>query len=319
MKSPVLVLTFNRPDFLIELLDIVVEANPPKIYVAVDGPRESNAGDAQAHSAIKEIVRELSKKFPVISLIREKNLGCRDAVASAITWFFCHEPEGVILEDDCHPTSSFFNYCDDLLDRFRDDSQVVSIGGYRPLRKPKEGGMVSFSRYPQIWGWATWRRVWNNYDSGIEDWLQLRQTGWLRREVGLSRFAAIYWAKRFDSTFRGLIDTWDYQFTFLAMQHHGLSVVPPVNLVVNIGFDSRSTHTGPKVSKRVNQVVSEMQTLLVPVDKSSDRRLDRSIEKRSHRVFTSVILGPLRDFVAKWGISAIGRTVKSIAKGKIAS
>ena len=299
VKTPILILAFNRPDFLSDLLDIVVHASPERLYIAVDGPRKDNPRDAQAVREIWKIIEKIPDTIEVSTLLRQDNLGCRDAVANGITWFFEREPEGIILEDDCRPDSTFFSYCEGLLERFRNDSQVISVSGYRPNHKAQQNDEVEFSRYPQIWGWATWRRVWGSYDSSIREWPALRDSQWLRREVGLNPLAASFWKIRFDQVHSKVVNTWDYQFTFLAMRAKGLSLVPPVNLVRNVGFDARSTHTGPRVSRRINGTVGRLRDVQIPQLISRNRALDRWIEIRSYRIVQSVALSAVRYLFAR--------------------
>src|SRR5205823_11871353 len=99
------------------------------------------------------------------TLFRDRNLGCREAVSGAITWFFEHEPEGIILEDDCLPAAGFFPFCAELLERFRADTRIMAIcGSCYADSGPLYRASYYFSYYADPWGWATWRRAWLHYD-----------------------------------------------------------------------------------------------------------------------------------------------------------
>src|SRR5262245_56278428 len=129
-EVPVLFLVFNRPDTTARVMEAIRAARPERLYVAADGPRENNAGEAEERCAeVRQLATRVNWPCEVRTLFREHNLGCRKAVSSAITWFFEQEPEGIILEDDCLPSQSFFPFCAELLARFRDDERIMFITG----------------------------------------------------------------------------------------------------------------------------------------------------------------------------------------------
>jgi hypothetical protein len=238
----VLLLVFNRPDTTARVVQTLATACPHRLYIAADGPRPNRDGEVELCEQTRRIATDISWPCEVSTLFRSENLGCRRAVADAITWFFDHEEAGIILEDDCVPDQSFFSYADELLSRYRDEPRVMAISGDNFV-----GSNVSvqdsyyFSRYPHIWGWATWRRAWALYDGGMSAWPELRVSGWLE---GFSAPDVVrYWTDIFDRTHEETIDTWDYQWVFSCLMHGGLSATPARNLVSNIGFRDDATHT----------------------------------------------------------------------------
>jgi hypothetical protein len=175
-------------------------------------------------------------------LFREHNLGCRHAVSSAITWFFEQEPEGIILEDDCLPSQSFFPYCAELLGRFRDDERIMCITGNN-FQKDMNGYPYSyyFSMYNHIWGWATWRRAWRYYDDTMKFYPEYVDYKFLK-SVSSSRDFLDYWRRELDKVYHRTLDTWDYVWMFSCWANSGLTCTPRVNLVSNIGFGDGATH-----------------------------------------------------------------------------
>ena len=161
---------------------------------------------------------------------------------TAITWFFEHVEAGIILEDDCLPNMSFFKYCGEQLERFKNDSRIGIISGDLFLKDRKIQNSYYFSNFPHMWGWATWRRTWKNYDSSMKDWLEFQSLDWLTEKTG-SKYYARIWFNIFDSVYQQQIDTWDYQVVFMLWTQSQLSIVPNHNLVSNIGFGIDSTHT----------------------------------------------------------------------------
>src|SRR5689334_9315101 len=112
---PVLLLIFNRPDTTALVMEALRRARPSRVYVAADGPREGMGEDERCERA-RRIATEVNWPCEIKTLFRKCNLGCGRALSGAIDWFFEHEEQGIILEDDCVPSQSFFPYCAELLD-----------------------------------------------------------------------------------------------------------------------------------------------------------------------------------------------------------
>ncbi|MEX2150264.1 MAG: hypothetical protein WD793_08605 [Steroidobacteraceae bacterium] len=240
---PVLLVAFNRPDTTQRVLETLRAALPAKVYFAVDGPRQDRAGDADAVQRVRDLACRMDWGCEVRTLFAEGNLGCKVAVSRAISWFFSEVDAGIILEDDCIAHPSFFPFAAALLERYRDDERVVMISGdnFQQGRR-RAAYSYYFSRYTHIWGWATWRRAWRLYDHGMASWPELRDRGWLM-EVLRDRAAVDYWTRVFDETHAERNSSWAYRWMFSAWSQSGLSVLPRVNLVSNIGFGERATHT----------------------------------------------------------------------------
>jgi hypothetical protein len=213
--------------------------------VAADGPRVGKDGEAElCTDARNAVLCNIDWPCEVRTLFREQNLGCKMAVSSAITWFFEHVEEGIILEDDTVPSKSFFTFCATLLAHYRYDCRVSFISG---TSLPQTAGHVSsysyyFSKFSVIWGWATWKEVWEQYDVQIRDWQPLSNTNWLLNTF----YGNEYFAKGFKRMFNAIAegyDTWDFQLFFLNLRNQSFNIHPVVNMVSNIGFDERATHT----------------------------------------------------------------------------
>lgn len=240
LKTAVLFLVFNRPDTTKQVFEAIRQAKPPRLYVAADGPRAEKAGEAEKVKQARRIATQVDWDCEVKTLFRDKNLGCKYAVSGAIDWFFENEEEGIILEDDCLPSQSFFWFCEELLERYRDDMRVWHIGGINPIDKQLFSTTYYFSQYNRIWGWATWKRAWKFFDPEILLWPEIKQ-----KKLHFAFFnkrAARYWEKIWDRIYANKIDTWDYQWFFCRVIQ-GKAIIPCVNLVSNIGFNKDGTHT----------------------------------------------------------------------------
>jgi hypothetical protein len=193
-------------------------------------------------------------------------------VSEAITWFFDQEEEGIILEDDCLPDRTFFFFCEEMLERYRGNHEVGSVSGNNFL--PKALHMerpYGFSKYVQIWGWATWRRFWNNYDFKLTgDWGEWDE---IVRRTNPVQNQANYWLQIFKALQAGLIDTWDFQVMFSSWRHGYVHIFPCRNLVTNLGYGKDATHTNfesPLANLERGSINDYQITLPVTVDQGLD-------------------------------------------------
>lgn len=240
---PVVMLVFNRPAQTARTFEAVRRLQPRRLMLIADGPRPGNAGDALNCPEVRRIVTAIDWPCDVVTNFAEANLGLKARFKSGLDWVFELEEEAIILEDDCVPDASFFPYCQELLERYRHDERVMTISG----DNFQLGGTVCphsyyFSRYMHCWGWATWRRTWQLHDPAMPFWPELKQDGWLESFI-LDEGERRHWHSVFDAVYTGAINTWDYQFCYTIMRHHGLNILPAVNLVTNIGFGEGATHT----------------------------------------------------------------------------
>jgi hypothetical protein len=272
--SPVLFLIFNRPETTLRVFNAIKAAKPSKLYIAADGPRMEKDGEALLCQQTIAIVSEIDWECKVERLFRTHNLGCKQAVSSAIDWFFEHEEEGIILEDDCLPAKSFFYYCDTLLEKFRHDTRIRHITGCN-LQGGKTWGDAStyFGNQTHVWGWASWKRVWNDYDKDLKRYEENEVADKLRN-VFTDPFLIEDWTRIFKEVKSGKIDTWDYQLAFINYFNNSLSVNPNVNLISNIGFGEGATHTFSANSYYANNPLQEISQITYPKYFLPEKRAD---------------------------------------------
>lgn len=156
LKTAVLFLVFNRPETTKTVFEAIRKAKPKRLYIAADGPRKHREGENEKVSSVRQIVTYVDWPCDVKTLFRDENLGCKSAVSGAITWFFNHEEEGIILEDDCLPHPDFFPFCESLLKRYANDERIWVITGNNFQNGIQRGeASYYFSRYNHVWGWAS--------------------------------------------------------------------------------------------------------------------------------------------------------------------
>lgn len=276
MKSPVLFIIFKRVDTTQKVFSRIREARPPKLYIAADGPRPDRQGEAEQCNETRKVVENVDWPCEVQHLYRDKNFGCGEGVSSAITWFFEHEEEGIIIEDDILPHIDFFRYCDELLEKYRDINRIKCICGsnafYEEINYPYS---YYFSHYMMVWGWATWRRTWKEYDKSLKSISSEEAFGEIRRlpvKKGSKLNAQeIYNVMTSDSP----IDTWDYQLFFSILHHKGLTIIPINNLCKNIGFGhADAIHTTVVSEKIETHAVKTCYPIIHPKQIVESRKLD---------------------------------------------
>lgn len=285
-QNAVLMLVFNRPELTKRVLDAVREAKPPRLYVSADGPRSGRQDDFENTAKVRHLFSQVDWPCEVITRFSTVNQGCRLGVSSGISWFFEHEEQGIVLEDDVLPHPDFFDYCDTLLERYKSNPKVMSICGanlVQPWYRLKAS--IGFTRYMCVWGWASWRRAWVHYDEKISDWPAVR-SGQSAFQTSLQGFNKRFWRLVFDLVFQGRIGTWDHQWVYAHWKAGGCTVVPSQNLVLNLGFGPGATHTSGAVPDYVQQMsVSELpRPWVYPDQVDEDRALTDTISRRAHRV-----------------------------------
>lgn len=293
---PVLMLVFNRPAETLKVFNAVKAMRPKKLYVAADGPRMNKPIDAPLSEATRAIFNEVDWPCEVITLYRTQNLGCGPAVSGAISWFFEQEEMGIILEDDCLPHPDFFHFCRTLLLHYRDDERVMQICGSNFQQGIQRGdASYYFSMFSYIWGWATWRRAWEKYSFDVSNMDAEKDFDWAyyTHNKGIKRYfnhSLLYMKK-------GVINTWDYQWWFFILKHKGLSLVPNVNLITNIGNTDAATHgSANDTSWTVNQTAKELGQLVIATDVKIDQEADDYFYEKALKPRG----GPIKKVIKLW-------------------
>lgn len=237
LKTPILLTIFNRIETTEKVFEAIKKVKPEKLYIAADGPRPNVETDILQCEETRKITESVDWPCQIFTLFKDGNLGVNYACTTALDWFFEHEEEGIILEDDCVPNADFFTFCANLLEKYRHDPRIMHIGGSN-LQFGNQRGNASyyFSSIPTVWGWASWRRVWENYDPDMpkfEKFEQENQTINLFPEKRIADWVNV----KMRDVYEKKIIAWDYPLVFHIAINNGLCIVPNVNLVTNIGFN----------------------------------------------------------------------------------
>jgi hypothetical protein len=246
-STPVAFLIFNRPDLTQIVFKAIAKVKPKQLFVVADGPRF--AAEAEKCEQARAVIDRVDWECDVSTNYSENNLGCGLRPASGIDWVFSKVEEAIFLEDDCLPAQSFFFFCQELLERYRDDHRIMVIGGNNFQSGQKRSAFsYHFSRYSGCWGWASWRRAWKFFDYEMKTWPEFKRTGMLEM-ICEDTHEHKFWTKLFDSMYENpnRKDIWDYQWKYACWSQSGLAIEPSVNLVSNLGLNrSDATHTTGK-------------------------------------------------------------------------
>lgn len=235
LNTPVLLLIFNRPDTTQLVFNEIRKAKPKQLFIAADGPRKDHLEDAILCQKTRAIIDQVDWDCKVTTLFRNENLGCKIGVSSAIDWFFSQVDAGIIVEDDRVPNQSFFWFCQELLQYYRNDTRILMISGTNYFFNTIEmDETYYFSRTYGIGAWATWRRAWTLYDINMSGWSRFNSEKYLE-EIYNDKKIVRYFQVPLQMTYLNLINTWDYQWVYTCIRNNGLAICPKYNLISDIG------------------------------------------------------------------------------------
>jgi len=277
-ETPILFIIFNRPDTAEKVFNAIKKIKPKKLFVSADGPRENKPGEKEKCLATRKIIDQVDWECEVYKKYSDVNLGCKLGVSSGIDWFFKNVEQGIILEDDCLPAQSFFKFCEELLEKYKNNDKIMMISGDNFQNGRQRGdGSYYFSKFSHIWGWATWRRAWEHYSVNMEGYPKFKQDKKINA-IWSKEYIRKYWLDTFDQAYENKIDTWDYQWAFSIWKMDGLCVIPNYNLISNIGFRDDATHT-KSANKLANQKIQSMDIIKHPFKIEQNKKADNYYSK----------------------------------------
>ena len=281
---PILIIAFNRPELLIKLIKSIEKFKPNKIYFACDGPR--NKTDRKKCQLVKKIIEmNIQWNCKIFKKIQNKNIGVKLNINNALDWFFKNEDMGIILEDDCQPSESFFYFCKELLLKYKNNKKVKLISGNYYHANITEKNSYYFSRCPGTHGWASWKRVWEENDKKMISWKGKVEFFWLLKFFNFDLVKAHYFYKKFSDSYFGIIKSWDYQLLYSIWKNNGLIVRPYKSLCKHIGWGDNATN-----SKRPDQhpevIVKEIEFPIIHPSKfKHNKQLDDIEIKKTRNLY----------------------------------
>lgn len=301
MDIAVLIVAFNRPDLTLQVFGKVRQAKPAKLFICFDAPRDGRQDDVEKNEAVKKIFEAIDWECEVYRNYAQQNMGCDARMASGISWAFEHTGGLIIFEDDCVPDLTFFTFCQELLERYKDDPRIGVIAGhiehFESMSQPHTSYYVN--RIPITLGWATWRRVWQQVDMKMEGWPQFVQERKLY-QIFPAQTASII--ERFYQRFYQSHIPWDCAFGYAVIKDNLLCIHPYQNLITNIGFAPDATHTTDKHSPFANVPTHPMS---FPLKHPASLIADESSEWNRMKMFKTpnVVLRAMSKVLRSLGIS----------------
>jgi hypothetical protein len=281
MNTPVALMVFSRPETTRLVFEQIARARPRTLFVVADGPRPNREGEAERCAAVRDLIERVDWRCDLYKEYSGVNLGCRRRMSSGLSWVFSAVEEAIVLEDDCVPEPGFFRYCEELLARYREDRRVLMMSGFNFEGTTTCASSYFISRYPHVWGWASWRRVWQQYDVDMRDWPSWRRSVEFRAAFD-TRNEREFWRRTFDRVYSGEIDTWDVQLTYLAFRTGAVSVFPRASLISNVGIGADATHTKQTPEFGVMAERTELGTIAHPAALRTNDAWDRKRQRAEY-------------------------------------
>lgn len=237
----VLLLFFNNPERLKKVFEQVKKAKPTKLFLYQDGPREGREDEAGI-TACREIVEDLDWECEVHRWYQEKNLGCDPSEFLSQKWAFSFVDKCVILEDDDVPSVSFFMFCKELLDRYEDDERIGMIAGMNHEEITEDvTDDYFFTTNVSIWGWATWKRVVEQWDEKYTFTQNQEIMNHLRNKLKAMKYRRDFLPLLDRHVHKGIAYYETILMSYMLLSN-SLSIVPTKNMITNIGMDA-GTHS----------------------------------------------------------------------------
>jgi hypothetical protein len=284
---PALIIAYKRNQNVIELIETLIQAGVPRIYIAIDGQRDSEILSSQP--SLSSLLEVFNSNGAVQLSIweRKSNLGPAVSVVTAIEWFFTNEEFGMIFEDDLRITSESVRYFTEALSTFAQAKSIGIISGSNFWGDLGSQNSLPFATYPLTWGWATWRDRWN----------LLRKPFYENSKIDLRSLPVVerfFWKNGVENCMDRRFDAWDIPFAANFKSLRLRAVIPHQNFVTNVGFDAYAGNTFENVWPLNMPIAGKNLTgeiLAISDSKDITQRIIRDIYRISYR---SVIARPLR-------------------------
>lgn len=271
---PVVLIVFNRPELVKKQLAQLKRIKPQKLYIVSDGARAGQSDEAALVNEVRALFDIIDWRCCVEKIYAVENMGCDKRIVSGLFEVFEMEEQAIILEDDCLPHESFFDFCKILLERYKDNPDIMYISGTKWVQDYSIPFDYGFSYNTGTWGWATWQRAWKEWHWNIDEW-QREKKKWLKGIY--SRRFRKNWIRDMERYFEKDSIPWDYVWRFCVGRR--LSIFPSINLIENLGFGEKATHTKEKM-EGYDARTSELKIVSHPEKIVADYQYPRAVEKQ---------------------------------------
>lgn len=298
MHSAVLLIIYKRESTTKRVFEAIRQARPPRLYIAANAPNPEKEDDTIKCECTRKCTDNVDWPCEVKRLYRDNYLTAGVSISSAITWFFEQEEEGIILEDDILPHPDFFRYCDEMLEKYRDDERIHLIAGRNSFfnETPAHEHSYFFSRFMMIWGWASWRRVWNTYQFDLS---AISKKDYAEKVNRYPKKVRTFLWNIYNAMRDNKVDTWDHQFFVNMVINERYCIIPYTNMTENLGMGSADATHSPTDAIRTNHKAYSPYPVVHPEKVTLDEAVDMIHAKEE---------GLIKDNLLKRAITKIRRT-----------
>jgi len=283
-NTPISYLFYNRPHCVKITFPTLQKLKPRKLYLVADGPKSPK--DKPLCEESREIVESLVNwDCEIIKLYSENNLGLAHRTVSALDDIFKYEEELIFVEDDNFADPSFFDFCQILLNKYKNENKVYHIGGcnyFETAVDKKNSHDYIFSARMFGWGFATWKRAWSQMDLSMKNWANEDKDSFLNKWC-LTRNQRKIMKQVFDQHCMNPDPwAWSYAWIYACWSNDGLSITPSRNLISNIGFSRTATNT--KMTNKDIVYIPQKRNALSSISHPNAVLRDYQFEKKSLRL-----------------------------------
>ena len=284
-QTPIVFICFNRPEITQKTFQQIKKLKPAKLFLIMDGPREKNKKDQINVARVKKIIKKINWKCKVYKNFSKSNIGLKKRIVSGLDWVFKKVDKAIILEDDCYPSHNFFIFCENMLNFYQNNNEVLVITGNNFQEGPVDDKSYYFSKYPHIWGWATWKSTWNLFDDkdvNIQKFLNSKKFKKVNKIIDEQN----YWKSMYYQIKQGSLKSWAFYFLINIWKKNGLTVTPNKNLIINLGINNISSSNKNDPNLKINLSKSDIKFPLIHpkiinVNKIADKRVFYSVYKKN--------------------------------------
>lgn len=289
IKTPIIFFIFNRPELTQKVFNAIREAQPDKLFIIADGPRDTHIQDKELCQKTRAIVEKIDWNCEVKNNYSDTNMGCGTRVSSGIEWAFNYTDQIIVLEDDCLPNQDFFIFMEEMLEKYKNEDKVGSITGFSPQTKNLVNHQYSyyFSKFYHMWGWATWKRAWKEYEYTLDSWGDKKnKVDWLFKKIKDKKISKQL-ARDFDNVYqnngkKNQVHAWGFQFMYTHLKNDLFCIKPRENTIENLGIGiESSTHT--KLDNPLKNIMHN--NLILPFNHPSNFTWNKEVDMKVFRTY----------------------------------
>lgn len=257
VETPVLYITFARPEYASQSFAAIKKAQPKKLYFYSNKARTDKPDEVARNEEVRSYIKQIDWDCEVKTWFRDEYVDVYTSLWGAMDWVFDNEVKAIVIEEDVVASLTFFSFVDQIIDKYKDNRKVWMISGDNctPQYNP-EGLSYWGTRFVHIFGWASWADRWHCIDRKMTEWPKFRKSKEYKEYWGsfmMTMLQKLYFDKIYDNYEK--YNPWDFVFSYNMVKNKSYCIVPTFNLVADVGV--AGVHHSQKV-KSVYQLEQNM-------------------------------------------------------------